>query len=173
MENKVMKSIDLLKNALTMGDRGMMMLLEDLRSASMTSPTPRGGNHPLWVLGHITLVEANIPHVLTGEPNPLAHWAPLFKAGSEPTSDPKAYPSFDEVLKAYRTAREKNLKLLDEIGEAGLDRPTKSPPKGLEEPLATVGKTFMTIAMHQMNHRGQLADARRALGRQPVFTPGM
>jgi len=32
---------------------------------------------------------------------------------------------------------------------------------------------FMTIAMHQMNHRGQLADARRALGRQPIFTPKM
>jgi uncharacterized damage-inducible protein DinB len=173
MENKVMKSIDLLKNALSMGDRGMMMLLEDLRNAPMTSPTPRGGNHPLWVLGHITYVEANVPHVLSGEPNPLAHWGPLFAAGAEPTSDPKAYPSFDEVLKAYQDARASNLKLLDEIGEAGLDRPTKSPPKGLEEPLATVGKAFMTIAMHQMNHRGQLADCRRALGRKAIFTPKM
>ena len=168
-----MKAIDLIKNALAMGDGGMMMLLNDLRSVPMTSPTPRGGNHPLWVIGHIAFVEANIPHVLSGEPNPLAHWAPLFAAGAEPTSDPKAYPGFDEVLKAYQDARARNLKLLDEIGEAGLDRPTKSPPKGLEGPLATVGKTFMTIAMHQMNHRGQLADARRALGRKAIFTPGM
>ena len=168
-----MKAIDVIKNALTMGDRGMMMLLEDLRNVPMTSPTPRGGNHPLWVLGHITFVEASVPKVLFGEPHPLAQWAVLFAAGAEPKSDPKFYPSFDEVLKAYQDARAKNLKLLDEIGDAGLDRPTKSPPKGLEEPLATVGKAFMTIAMHQMNHRGQLADARRALGRKPIFTPGM
>ena len=169
-----MKAIDVLKNALNMGDRGMMMLLDDLRNAPTAAPTPRGGNHPLWVLGHITFVEANVPHVLFGvEPNPLAHWATLFAAGTEPTSDPKAYPSFDEVLSAYQEARAKNLKLLDEIGEAGLDRPTKAPPKGLERPLATFGLTFMTIAMHQMNHRGQLADCRRALGRKPVFTPGM
>jgi len=168
-----MKAIDVLKNALTMGDRAMMMLLEDLRNAPMTSPTPRGGNHPLWILGHITFVEANVPGVLFGEPNPLAHWAPLFSAGSEPSSDPKAYPSFDELLQKYQEARAKNLKLLDEIGDAGLDRPTKKQPKGLEEALATFGKAYMTVAMHQMNHRGQLADARRALGRQPIFTPKM
>jgi uncharacterized damage-inducible protein DinB len=168
-----MKAIDLIKGALTMGDRAMMMLLEDLRNAPLTSPTPRGGNHPLWVLGHITVVEANVPHIILGESNPLERWMPLFKAGAEPSSDPKAYPSFDELLKAYQDARTKNLKLLDQIGEAGLDRPTKFQPKGLEQALATVGQSFMTIAMHQMNHRGQLADARRALGRTPVFTPGM
>ena len=168
-----MKSIDLLKHALNMGDRGMMMLLDDLKDAPMTCPTPRGGNHPLWILGHIAVIEANIAHVITGEPNPLAHWMPLFKAGSEPSSDPHAYPRFDDLLKAYQTARAKNLKLLDEIGEAGLDRQTKSVPKGLEQALATVGQAFMTVAMHQMNHRGQLADCRKALGRKPVFTPGM
>ena len=168
-----MKAIDVIKNALTMGDRAMMMLLEDLRNAPMTSPTPRGGNHPLWVLGHITFVEANVPHVISGEANPLSHWANLFSAGSEPSSDPKKYPSFDEILKKYHECRAKNLKLLDEIGDAGLDRPTKSVPKGLEQALATVGQAFMTVAMHQMNHRGQLADARRALGREPIFTPKM
>ena len=168
-----MKAIDVIKNALTMGDRAMMMLLEDLKDAPMTSPTPRGGNHPLWILGHITVVEANIAHVITGEPNPLMHWMPLFKAGSEPSTDSKVYPSFDELLAKYQQARAKNLKLLDEIGDAGLDRPTKLQPKGLEDALGTVGKAYMTIAMHQMNHRGQLADARRALGRKPVFTPKM
>ena len=76
-----MKAIDLIKNALAMGDGAMMMLLEDLRNAPMTFPTPRGGNHPLWVLGHITFVEASMPKVLFGEPHPLAHWATLFAAG--------------------------------------------------------------------------------------------
>lgn len=64
------------------------------------------------------------------------------------------------------------MKLLAEIGESGLDRPSKAPPKGLEDSLRTTGRTFLVIALHQMSHRGQVADARRAAGRKPMFTPG-
>jgi uncharacterized damage-inducible protein DinB len=31
----------------------------------------------------------------------------------------------------------------------------------------TIGQLFLFIAMHEMSHRGQLADARNALGRKP------
>ena len=48
--------------------------------------------------------------------------------GTEPISDVTAYPPFDEVLRTYRELRAKNLGLLEEIGEGGLDRPTKAPP---------------------------------------------
>ena len=167
-----MTAMDLIHKALEMGDRAMMMLVEDLRSAPLAAPTPRGGNHATWVLGHITFIEASVRSVFFGEPHPLPHWAPLFAPGTEPTSDPKAYPPFDEMIQTYRDLRARNLQLLREIGEAGLDRKTKAPPKGLEEVLGTFGDTFHTIAMHQMNHRGQLADVRRALGRKPIFTPG-
>jgi hypothetical protein len=166
-----MKTLDTIRSTMQMCDQATIGLIEDMRNSPMTQPTPRGGNHPLWVLGHLTFIEAGIPAVLYGEKNPLAHWAPLFAPGTEPTADPKAYPSFDEVLRTYRDARAKNLKLLDQIGEAGLDRPTKAPPKGLEQALSTFGQTFLTIALHQMSHRGQVADARRAAGRKPVFTP--
>ncbi len=166
-----MKTIDTIRATMEMCDQATIGLIEDMRDAPLTQPTPRGGNHPLWVLGHLTFIEANIPAVLYGESNPLAHWAPLFAPGTEPTTDAGAYPPFDEVLRVYRESRARNLKLLDQIGEAGLDRPTKAPPKGLEQALGTVGRTFLTIALHQMNHRGQVADARRAAGRKPVFTP--
>jgi uncharacterized damage-inducible protein DinB len=45
-------------------------------------------------------------------------------------------------------------------------------PQGLEKFMRTAGDVFVTIAMHQMGHRGQIADARRVAGRKPVFTPG-
>ena len=154
-------------------DQSIMMLLEDLRDAPLTAPTPCGGNHPRWVLGHITFVEGNLPHVIFGEPNPVARWAPLFAPGTEPKTDASAYPPFDELLRTYRDLHARNLKLLDELGEAGLDRPTKSPPRGLDDALSTVGRTFLVIAMHHMSHRWQLADARRAAGRKPTFTPGL
>jgi uncharacterized damage-inducible protein DinB len=166
-----MKAIDIIRTALNTSDKATLQLIEDMRDAALTQPTPRGGNHPLWVLGHITLVEGNVPHVLFGEPNPVANWAPLFAPGTEPRADTAAYPSFEEVLRTYRDLRERNLKILEEIGEDGLDRPTVAPPKGLEDVLGTAGKAFLVIALHQMSHRGQVADARRTAGRKPVFTP--
>jgi uncharacterized damage-inducible protein DinB len=168
-----MKTIDAIRTALTVSDQAMLQLAEDMRDAPLTSPTPRGGNHPLWVLGHITFIEANVPHVLFGEPNPLAHWAPLFAPGTEPTSDASKYPPFDEILRTYRDFRARNLKTLEQLSEADLDRPTKAPPRGLEEVLGTFGRMFLLLALHQMSHRGQIADARRACGRKPIFTPSI
>ena len=95
------------------------------------------------------------------------------RLGTEPKADASAYPPFEEVLRTYRDLRARNLKILEGLGEDGLDRPTVAPPKGLEEALATMGKAFLTIAMHQMSHRGQVADCRRAAGRKPIFTPQM
>src|SRR5437016_1215706 len=121
-----MKAIDVIRTAMQTSDQSIMMLLEDLRDAPLTAPTPRGGNHPLWVLGHITFIEGNVPQVLFSEPNPVERWAPLFAPGTEPKADAGAYPPFDELLRTYRDLHARNLKLLEEIGEAGLDRPTKS-----------------------------------------------
>jgi hypothetical protein len=166
-----MKAIDLIRGALQMSDGATLQLVEDMRDAALTQPTPRGGNHPLWVLGHITFTEGNVPHVLFGEPNPIAKWAPLFAPGTEPRTDAAAYPSFEELLRTYRDLRARNLKILEDLGEEGLDRPTVAPPKGLEAALGTAGQAFLVIALHQMNHRGQVADARRTVGRKPVFTP--
>jgi uncharacterized damage-inducible protein DinB len=168
-----MKAIDIVRRAYEIGAAATLGLIDDMRDAQLTQPTPCGGNHPLWVLGHLTYVEGNIPRTIFGEPNPVEHWAPLFAAGTEPKADASAYPSFDEVRRKFDELRAKNLKILEQLGEAGLDRPTISPPRGLEKLLPTVGDTFMVIGMHHMSHRGQVADARRALGRKPVFTPGI
>src|SRR6478672_5774747 len=97
-----MQSKQLIEHALRMSDGAMMGLIHDLRDAPLTQPTPRGGNHPLWVLGHITFIEAGLPSVLFGQPHALERWAPLFAPGTEPRTDARAYPPLDEVLKAYQ-----------------------------------------------------------------------
>jgi len=80
-------------------------------------------------------------------------------------------PPFEEVLRTYLDLHARNLQILERLGEAGLAQRTKSPPRGLESMLGTAGDTFLLTALHRMSHRGQLADARRALGRKPIFTP--
>ncbi len=162
-----MRAIDMIQWALRLTDGRVNGLAEDLSDVPLIQPTARGGNHPLWTLGHLAVVEGSIPQILFGEPNPLERWKPLFDMGTKPTADAEAYPSFDQVFQAYRDLRAKNLARLEEIGERGLDRIPAAIPPGFEKVMPTFGHTFLAIALHQMFHAGQLADARRAAGREP------
>ena len=164
-----MKAIDLIRWALQKTDAWATGAAEDLRDVPLLQPTPRGGNHPLWILGHLALVEGSIPHILFGEPNPVERWRPLFDQGTQPTTDASAYPPFEEVLSTYRDLRAKNLARLESIGEAGLDSAPASIPPGFEDEMSTKGHTLLVIALHQMVHVGQLTDVRRASGREPRF----
>ena len=167
-----MKTIDVIRTTMQLSHQATLGLAEDMRDAPFTSPTPGGGNHPMWVIGHLAFVEGNLPRAILGEPNPVAHWAPLFAPGAEPTTDASAYPPYEEVLRTYKDLFARNLEMLERLGEEGLSRPTVRQPRGLEQLLRTAGDAFLVTGIHAMHHRGQLADARRAAGRKPVFTPG-
>lgn len=163
-----MQAIDLVRSALHLGDHVFQALVADLREHPLATQSPVGGNHALWTLGHITLLDAAVPSILGGGTNPLAKWQPLFSMGSKPSSDASWYPAFDELVGAYRKHRANLMKLLDHAGESSMSRvPTQIPP-GFEKPMATFGDTFQLIAMHQMLHAGELADIRRAVGLKPL-----
>jgi hypothetical protein len=147
--------------ALMASNGAVLSVIDEMSGAPTTFPTPNGGCHPLWVLGHLALVEGSIPAILTGEPNPVAAWQPLFGEHSEPTADAAAYPAFAEIRATYVRLRERNLALLDSLTEADLDRPTLAPPKGREREFATYGTSFLVLALHQMIHRSHVTDARR------------
>jgi len=100
--------------------------------------------------------------LLSGEPNPVEQWSDLFAGGTEPSADASRYPAFDEELGKYRHLRAANMKRLDSMDDAALDRPARA--------FGTVGKALTAIAMHQMLHLGQVADARRTAGRKPFFS---
>ena len=164
-----MTAIELIRWAMRMTDEGTAALVEGMRDAPLTRPTSRGGNHPLWVLGHLAFIEGNVPRILLGERNPVEHWGPLFAPGTEPKDDAGAYPPFDEVLRTYRELRARNLRLLDEVGDAGLDRLPAWVPPGFEDAMRTFGHTFLLVALHNMVHYGQVADARRVAGLKPLL----
>lgn len=168
-----MKAIDLIRWAMQMSDGGTARLVAEMRDHAMTPSTPGAkggdGNHPTWLLGHLCVIEGGVPHILLGEQNPVQHWWPLFGTGTQPKSDPSGYPPFDELLDTYRKLRARNLRLLDEIGEAGLDRVPQNVPPGFEDAMKTAGQTLLLIALHNMVHCGQIADARRVAGFKPLF----
>jgi hypothetical protein len=153
---------DAIKFALTGSNRAVLSVIDEMSATATTFPTPNGGCHPLWVLGHLTLVEGMIPEIFFGDKNLAAEWQQYFGESSEPVADPGAYPRFAEVREKYRQLREQNLKLLDSLSEEDLDKPTKAPPKGREQEFATYGRSFLALALQQMMHRGNVTDARRA-----------
>ena len=165
-----MHTKDAIKFALTVSNGAVLSVIDEMSGAATTFPTPNGGCHPLWVLGHLTLVEGMIPAALFGDKNPAAEWQQFFGEGSAPVADAKRYPPFAEVREKYLQLRERNLNILESLTEADLDKPTKAPPKGREKEFATYGQSFLVLALHQTMHRGNLTDARRAAGRTALAT---
>jgi hypothetical protein len=155
---------DAIRYSLTMADQATMRALASIDNAPLTFPTENGGCHPLWVMDHLAFVEG-LTHEMLGGTNPVAHWAAIFGQDTVPVADPAQYPAFAKVRAQYVELRNRNLQLLESMTEADLDRPTASQPKGLEEHFATFGKALLTVALHQMAHRGQITDAVRAAGR--------
>jgi hypothetical protein len=160
-----MQMKEAIKFALSVSNGVVLSVIDEMSDAATTFPTPNGGCHPLWVLGHLTLVEGVIPVALFAEKNAVEEWQQFFGENSEAVADARAYPPFAEVREKYLQLRERNLNILESLSEADLDKPTKAPPKGREREFATYGQSFLVLALHQAMHRGNLTDARRAAGR--------
>jgi len=164
-----MKTVDFIRTALDATARATLVLIEDMRDQPLTFPTPKGGNHPLWVMGHLAFVEGQvIQQFMLGRPNPVAHWRDLFGIGSEVSAEASRYPPLGEIQNAFQNLRAETLKTLDTLDDADLDQPSKGCPPEFKEFLSTYGKCFLIVIMNTMNHRGQVADARRAAGRKPL-----
>jgi len=156
---------DAIRFSLNLAEEAVLKSLANIDDVPLTFPTGKGGCHPLWVLGHLAFVEGLAYEILAGGENPAGEWATLFGPDSTPTDDMAQYPAIKEVRAMYVQLRQRNLRLLDSFSEIDLDRPTPWQPKGVEEHFATYGKALLTLALHQMAHRGQITDAIRSAGR--------
>src|SRR3954452_10456971 len=169
MRCETMKALDAIRTVLSFSDKGMTHL-SSMKDAPLLRPGPWGGNHAMWIAGHLTVVEGRLHQMLHGTPNPVHKWKPLFDWGSEPVDDPAAYPPFEEVVQTFRQLREKTHAFLTEVGDEGLDRPTKSQPPGFTG-FETVGAAIQIIAGHAIGHMGVVTVVRAASGKQRLFVP--
>jgi len=159
-----MQSIDLIRDNLRRSRDRVLARVEEMRDFCVVSPTPRGGCHTLWVLGHLAYIEALVVmKIMLGNSNPLADWEEIFD-GADVSADIGRFPPFDQVLKRCRAEREATLALLDSLTEADLDRPSAASPPGFEDTFGTYRLCLQYAADHWYMHRGNLADARRAAG---------
>lgn len=164
-----MDSIDLIRRNLKKSAELTLLRVEEMKKHCLVPPTPNGGGHTLWILGHLAYIEGLVVRQFAlGESNPVGNWRDLFD-GAEVSDDPAAYPPFDEVLARCREMRESTLARLDALTEADLDRTSAGAPKGHEDRFGTYRLCFQMVADHWYMHRGQLADARRAAGLERMW----
>ena len=159
-----MQSIDLLRDNLIKSRDRVLSRVEDMREHCLVFPTPSGGCHTLWVVGHLAYTETMIVRTfMLGEINPLAEWESVFD-GEDVSGDASLFPSFDQALVKCREARESTLTLLSTLSEEDLDQTSAKTPKGYEDTFGTYRLCLQYVADHWYMHRAHLADARRAAG---------
>ena len=164
-----MLSRDLIRDNLKKSTERVLARVEDMRELGTVFPTPEGGCHTLWVLGHLAYIEGLVIRgFMLGELNPLADWEQRFD-GNEVSGDVSEYPPFDEVLAKCRDMRQSTLVLLESLSEDDLDKTSAKVPKGWEDTFGTYRLCLQFVADHWYMHRGQMADARRAARQQRMW----
>ena len=164
-----MTTIEFIKISLAASTGWSMGLINDMRDAPLTQPTPNGGNHPTWVLGHIVRAESDLlDGFILGQPNRFPEYEKLFGMGSEPSTDASIYPSIDELIGKFELIRAATLAHLDTLTDADLDAASHAPAE-FGEMFGTVAACFAAMSSHISFHSGQVADARRAAGRTPLM----
>jgi len=164
-----MQSIELIRDNLKKSSERVLARVEEMREHCTVFPTPKGGPHTLWVLGHLAYIEALVVHgFMLGEPNPLSEWEQIFD-GADVSGDITRYPPFDQVLATCREVRESTVALVDSLSEEALDQASANAPAGSESTFGTYRLCLQYVADHWYMHRGHLADARRAAGLERMW----
>lgn len=157
----------LLQRSIDIGNRMVLPFFDDLRDAPLERTLPDDGLHAHWILGHVLFSEIHMIRVFAmGGTNPCEELVGFFKSGPLPDPAGAGYPPYDELLELFRQERLHTRSVLETLSEEELNSRPEVLPDGYEEFIPTKAACFMETGHHLFNHRGQLADIRRRLGRK-------
>ena len=142
---------------------GFNLLVKDLSAEQMVEQPNGVINHPAWSLGHLVVSANSLGSMLGLESSLPEGWDKTFATGGAPSSDVSAYPSKDEILSTLREQHSRNTEALKNADLKSWAEPY--PNEKTRTYFPTVGDmiTFMMTA-HEMDHVGQIAAWRRAMG---------
>ncbi len=142
-------------------------LLEDIPEDKLFHQVTPGGNHAVWVIGHLTVTDDDTLAKLAGRGAKCsAAWRSLFGMGSKPTDKPADYPPISNLRQHLNMRREELVAWFESLDEAKLASPL---PEELGTVATTYGASIFTLAVHEGLHAGQLSMIRRSLGIGPKF----
>lgn len=122
-----------------------------------------GKSHPLWQLGHMTVVTGNaVMGVCLGKTPTVpkeyrGFFAPAILGGQPIESAASAYPSWDDVLATYKNVAVEVAAAIRELDDSELaGSPKGTVPEPLQDRLKILGNSLVFFAMHNMYHVGQM-----------------
>ena len=139
-------------------------LVKDLSTEQMAAQQPGGViNHPAWSLGHLVVSADNLAQLLGLDSNLPEGWREIFLTGGEPSGDPSAYPSKEEILGALKWQHARNTEAVKNTDTSLLAEP--HPNEERRQYFPTLGDMVVFLmTSHEMQHLGQIAAWRRAMG---------
>ena len=142
-------------------------LLEDIPDDQMCAQPHGLVNHPTWSIGHLVMTEHSTCKLVGIDTTPPDGWGELFKTGGTPSPDRDGFPSKAELLDELRKIHAQIKTALPGISAETLDR--EHPDEGTRKYFPTVGaQVAFILTSHEMDHLGQIAAWRRAVGLGPA-----
>jgi hypothetical protein len=126
---------------------------------SLRQPAPHS-NHAVWIFGHMIYSRLSVLKFIGREGVFERPWLPLFKRG-EKLREASVYPSWPELLEAWREITPILHKALDEVSPDVLDKPS---PEGVPSADKKISGLVNFFAYHEAYHAGQLGYITRWLG---------
>ncbi len=142
-------------------------IVEEIPESQMLVRTCPGGNHAMWCVGHIAVIEQMVYSQLTRRPRVLPEaWDELFAMGSVPSDDPASYPSKVELMRLAGLLRAEVTAWLSSLNEEDLATPVTGETAKIASTLANIP---CSLSVHESVHAGQVSAARRATGKPALF----
>lgn len=148
-------------------------LVADLTADQMCQQPHGVVNHPAWSLGHLVFSSVGLLKFLGHDASPPVGWEEAAFAGTEagaggiPSSDPSRFPSKDELLSTLASLHDRATTAVKAADAATLATP--HPYEAARKYFPTLGDhVVFLMTLHEMDHLGQLAAWRRAMGLGPA-----
>ena len=143
------------------------ILVKDVPAEQMAAQPGGVINHPAWCLGHLAGAAGSLGQMLGLEPSLPEGWGETFQTGGEPSGDVSAYPTKEEILGALEAQHARNTEGVRTMDVSRFAEP--HPDEQTRKYFPTLGDhiVFM-MTSHEMDHLGQIAAWRRAMGLGPA-----
>ena len=139
------------------------MLVKDLSNEQMSVQPGGVINHPAWSLGHLVVASDHLGEMLGLESTLPESWDETFKTGGEPSGDGSDYPSKEEILDALKDQHIRNTEAVENFDTSRFAEP--HPNEARRKYFPTLGdQIIFLMTSHEMDHLGQIAAWRRAMG---------
>ncbi len=153
--------------ALNFARNWTLELLSDIPQDKLTHQPCAGGNHALWIAGHIAYADDLFASKVGNNRGRFSDsWVKLFGMETTPQADAGVYPSLSELTNALADNREGLLAWFGSMSAEDLAKPL---PEDFRPFAANQGILMTTIAWHEGLHAGQLTVVRKSLGLAPKF----